>query len=46
MNSMSRKAQQLNLDQEMSVVKGLGGPDFSASWMSMEVALGIRYCLM
>lgn len=41
MNSMSRKGQQLNLDQEMSLVKGLSCPDFGASCMSMQVALGL-----
>lgn len=48
MNSMSRKGQQLNLDQEMSLVKGLSGPDFGASWMNMQVALGVSlwYCLV
>lgn len=41
MDSMSRKGQQLNLHQEMSLVKGLSGPDFGASWISMRVALDV-----
>jgi len=44
MNSMSRKGQQLNLDQELSLAKGLGGPDFSASWTCLQVALGVCLC--
>lgn len=43
-NSMSRKGQELCLDQEINLVKGLGAPDFSASWMSMQVALGVCSC--
>lgn len=46
MNSMSRKGQQLNLDHEMSLVKRLGGPDFSASWVCMQVALGVMFVLL
>lgn len=36
MNSMCKKGQQLILDQEMSLVESLGGPDFSATWICMR----------
>lgn len=41
MNSMCRKGLQLILDQEMSLVESLGGPDSSATWICMQVALGV-----